>query len=59
MEQDESAAACDAFIAPGLRCGHLIKEHDLRGSALLECWRCKDWHTFVLSSAELQELNAA
>ena len=59
MERDETAASCGAFIAPGVRCGHLIEDHDLHGSALLECWRCEDWHAFVLSSSEGQEPEAA
>ena len=51
LERDETAAPCGTFIAPGVRCGHPIEDHDLHGSAALECWRCEDWHTFVLSSA--------
>ena len=43
----DEAAYCAALIAPGLLCGHHVQQHLIHGSALLECWRCEDWHHFV------------
>jgi len=45
----DAAACCAAIIAPGLRCGHHVGQHEVHASALLECWRCEDWHEFVPS----------
>ena len=39
---------CDTEIAPGVRCGHPVEDHVLHGPALLECWRCDDWHYFSI-----------
>ena len=59
MEQALPPDRCAAFIAPGLRCEHAIEDHALHGSALLECWRCEDWHPFVLAAADAPEWLAA
>ena len=47
LDPSEVAAYCAALIAPGLRCDHRVEEHVFHGSALLECWRCEDWHHFM------------
>ena len=39
---------CDTEIAPGVRCRHPVEDHVLHGPALLECWRCDDWHHFTI-----------
>ena len=43
----DETAYCAAVIAPGMRCEHRVEQHVFHGSALLECWRCEDWHHFV------------
>ena len=47
MRHAESAAFCNAMVAPGLRCGHRIEEHVFHGAWVLECWQCEDWHLFL------------
>ncbi len=46
MPRIEISSVCDARIAPGRHCGHHIEDHLVHGVALLECWRCEDWHYF-------------
>ena len=48
MRRPRPADICIAEVAPGLRCGHRVEDHLLHGPALLECWRCEDWHHFVM-----------
>jgi hypothetical protein len=48
MPRIEISGICDAIVAPGgRRCGHHLAEHLVHGVALLECWRCEDWHYFI------------
>lgn len=47
MDRYEISSICDAIVAPGYRCGHLIERHIVHGSLLLECWQCEDWHAFM------------
>ena len=57
---NDTAACCAAIIAPGVRCGHHVAQHEIHGSAFLECWRCEDWHHFVPSRpADLDRRDAA
>ena len=48
-ERHWKADLCDTEIAPGVRCGHPVKDHIFHGSALLECWRCDDLHHFTIN----------
>ncbi len=60
LDASDAAGYCAAFIAPGLRCGHHVEQHLIHGSALLECWRCEDWHHFVPSRpGDLERRDAA
>ena len=48
-DRNDASAYCAATIAPRLRCGHHVEQHLVHVTALLECWRCEDWHHFVPS----------
>lgn len=59
MESAVAEDRCAALIAPGLRCEHLVEDHELHGSTLLECCRCEDWRPFVLAATDAPESLAA